>query len=244
MLNCVIIDDERFSVDAIGKYIELLPKLNIVATYTDSQLALERITADDGVDLLFMDIDMPMLSGIDLAKAVRAKTKKLIFTTAHSKYAFDAFEVEADAFLLKPFTFSKFTTTVNRLFPSDSLSSVSANDGDYFFVKNKEENLRILKVRFNEIVAFESLQNYVKIYLITNKVIVAYLTLKDVSEILQGIEGFKQFHRAFIVSTEHINFIEGTTIKMTNKIMFTVGDFYKSAFTAYLSNKLLKTSRK
>lgn len=244
MLNCVIIDDEKFSVDAIEKYIELLPKLSIVATYTDSQLALERITADDEVDMLFMDIDMPMLSGIDLAKAVRAKTKKLIFTTAHSKYAIDAFEVEADAFLLKPFTFSKFAITINRLFPSDSLSSVSANSGDYFLVKNKEENLRILKVRFNEIVAFESLHNYVKIYLNNNKVIVAYLTIKDVLEILHGMEGFKQFHRAFIIATEHINFIEGTTIKMTNNITFTVGDFYRSSFTAYLSNKLLKTYRK
>lgn len=133
MLNCVIIDDERFAVHAIEKYIELLPKINVVASYTNSQLALEKITADDEVDMLFMDIDMPMLSGIDLAKAVRAKTKKLIFTTAHSKYAFDAFEVEADAFLLKPFTFSKFAITVNRLFPSDSLTSVSANGGDYFW---------------------------------------------------------------------------------------------------------------
>ena len=244
MLNCVIIDDESFSVDAIEKYIELLPKLNVVATYTDSQLALERITADDEIDILFMDIDMPVLSGIDLAKAVRAKTKKLIFTTAHSKYAFDAFEVEADAFLLKPFTFSKFAITINRLFPSDSLQSVSNSGGDYFLVKNKEENLRILKVRFNEIVAFESFHNYVKIYLITNKVIVAYLTIKDVSEILYGMEGFKQFHRAFIISTEHISFIDGTTIKMANHITFTVGDYYRSGFNAYLSNKLLKTFRK
>lgn len=110
-------------------------------------------------------------------------------------------------------------------------------------VKNKEENLRILKVRFNEMVGFESIHNYVKIYLINSKVIVAYLTIKDVSQILQGMEGFKQFHRAFIIATEHISFIEGTTIKMANQITFNVGDFYRSSFNAYLS-KLLKTYRK
>src|ERR1700744_3045824 len=122
MLNCIIIDDEQFSVDSILKYIELLPKLNIVAIYNNPVDALESVSIENDIDLIFMDIDMPFLSGIELAKALRSKTKRLIFTTAHSKYAFDAYEVEADAYLLKPFSFGKFSTTINRFFPNEPIA--------------------------------------------------------------------------------------------------------------------------
>ena len=246
MLNCIIIDDEQFSINNIKKYIELLPKLNVVGIYTDPQLALECVTSQDNVDLLFMDIDMPFLSGIELAKALRAKTKKLIFTTSHSKYAFDAFEVEGDAYLLKPFSFGKFSMTINRLFPHEPVVKVMEvkNEDDYFLVKNKEEDLRIVKVRYKEVIAFESSHNYVKIYLVSNKILIAYLTIKDILELVGANDGFKQFHRAFIISTDYINYIEGNTIRMNNNLTFTVGESYRENFTVYLSNKLLKTSRK
>lgn len=246
MLNCVIIDDEQFSVDAIRKYIELLPKLDVIGVYTNPQLALDRITSKDNIDLLFMDIDMPFLSGIELSKALRSKTQKLIFTTSHSKYAFEAFEVEGDAYLLKPFTFGKFSTTINRLFPNETAAKVSGihPEDDYFLVKNKEEDLRIVKVKHKEVIAFESSHNYVKIYLTNNKILTAYLTIKDVLELLGSHDEFKQFHRAFIISTDRIEYIDGNTIKMINNLTFTVGESYRGNFTAYLSHKLLKTSRK
>ena len=115
---------------------------------------------------------------------------------------------------------------------------------DYFFVKNKEENLRIVKVWYKDVIAFESLHNYVKIYLVSNKVLVAYLTIKDILELLGTRNGFKQFHRAFIIATDFINYIEGNTIRMNNNLTFTVGESYRGSFTNYLSGKLLKTARK
>ena len=246
MLNCIIIDDEQFSIDAILKYIGLLPKLNVVEKYTDPLKALESITLEDNIDLLFMDIDMPFLSGIELARALRAKTKKLIFTTSHSKYAFDAYEVEGDAYLLKPFSFGKFSMTINRLFPNETASRDAGikPDEDYFLVKNKDEDLRIVKVCYKEVIAFESSHNYVKIHLVNNKSLTAYLTIKDILELLGQRVGFKQFHRAFIISTDSINYIEGNTVRMNNNLSFTVGESYRDNFTSYLSNKLLKTSRK
>lgn len=250
MLNCVIIDDEQFSVEAIKKYIDMLPKLNIVGIYTDTQLALERVSSDNNIDMLFMDIDMPFMSGLELARVLRSKTQKLIFTTAHSKYAFDAYEAEGDAYLLKPFTFGKFSTTINRLFPNETAEKQSEiNQGvnqedNYFLVKNKEEDLRIVKVLYTDVIAFESARNYIKIYLVSNKILIAYLTIKDILELLGSREGFKQFHRAFIISTDCIHYIEGNTIKMNNNLSFTVGESYKENFTSYLHNKLLRTSRK
>lgn len=93
MLNCVIIDDEQFSIDAIKKYIDLIPRLYVVAIYTDPGTALEQISAENNIHMLFMDINMPNISGLELAHALRSKTQKLVFTTAHSKYAFEAVRI-------------------------------------------------------------------------------------------------------------------------------------------------------
>ena len=101
MLKCIIVDDEQFSIDALSKYIELMPDMVITDVFTDPLQALISLSSAEQTDVLFMDIDMPEISGLELAKILRAKTEKLIFTTAHSKYAFDAYEVAGDAFLLK-----------------------------------------------------------------------------------------------------------------------------------------------
>jgi len=250
MLNCVIVDDEQFSIDAIKKYIDLVPRMNILAIYTDPRTALEQVSVIDNIDILFMDINMPNISGLELAKALRATTHKLIFTTAHSKYAFEAFEAQADAYFLKPYTFAQFSTTINRLFPADMAVKSTAHSGElnqednYFLVKNKEEDLRIVKVPYKDVIAFESAHNYIKIHLTNNKVLTAYLTIKDILELLGSRETFKQFHRAFIISTDRINYIDGNTIKMDNNLTFTVGEYYRDNFISYLSNKLFKTSRK
>jgi DNA-binding LytR/AlgR family response regulator len=103
--------------------------------------------------------------------------------------------------------------------------------------------LRIVKVMYKDVIAFESSHNYVKIYLTSNKILTAYLTIKDIVEILGCREGFKQFHRAFIISIDYINYIEGNTIKMNNNLTFTIGESYRSNFTDFVSNKLLRTSR-
>lgn len=246
MLRCLIIDDEQFSIDALLKYFAMLPRLELAGIFQDPVEAMNKITAmDDDVDIIFMDIDMPNLSGIELAGILRSKTKKLIFTTSHSQYAYDAYEVNGDAFLLKPFSFVKFSSTINRLFPlPDAPVATRQFDDDYFLVKNKDENLRIINIAFNDVIAFESSNNYVKIYLADDKVITAYLTLKDINDIVAERKEFQQFHRAFIVSTRHISYIEGSKIKLTNKLHFNVGDRYKDIFNNYLSDQLLKTGRK
>jgi len=246
MLNCIIIDDEQFSVDAILKYINIVPNLNVVGIYKDPVRALGAVSSSDNVDLLFMDVDMPSLSGIELAGALRSKTQKLIFTTAHSKYAFDAYEAEGDAFLLKPFSFAKFSTTINRLFPEKATSTqnLQTAGSEYFLVKSKEDDLAIVKIRFDEVIAFESSQNYIKIYLSGDRMLTAYLTLKDILQLVKCRPEFIQLHRAFIISTDQIDHIRGNSIQMNNNLNFHVGDIYKDQFLAFLDDKLLVTSRK
>lgn len=246
MLKCLIIDDEQFSIDAILKYFAMLPRLELVSVFQDPVEAMNKIVAmPDAVDIIFMDIDMPSLSGIELAAIVRSKTQKLIFTTSYSQYAYEAYEVNGDAFLLKPFSFSKFSATINRLFPPEAaMAPAKRFDEDYFLVKNKDENLRMVNIAFNDVIAFESFNNYIKIYLVGEKVITAYLTLKDINDIVAMRTEFQQFHRAFVISTRHISYIEGNQIKMTNMLQFNVGDRYKEIFNNYIADQLLKTGRK
>jgi DNA-binding LytR/AlgR family response regulator len=245
MLNCIIIDDEQFAVDALLKYIDLLPYLKVTGIFTDPLQALQMVSSAKDTDLIFMDIDMPSLSGIELAGVLRAKTNKLVFTTAHSKYAFDAYQVAGDAFLLKPFTFANFSTTINRLFPEKSNQNTApASGNDYFLVKSKEDDLAIVKIKYQDVIAFESAQNYIRIHLIGDKVLTAYLTLKDVLQLTGSRPEFKQFHRAFVISTDNVTQLKGNVIQLSNHLQIPVGDTFKESFSAYLEEKLFVTSRK
>ncbi len=244
-LNCAIIDDEQFSIDAIVKYINLFPGLKLKAAYINPVLALQEISSGEMMDIIFLDVDMPNINGIELAFSVRRYAKKLIFTTAHSRYAFAAYEAEGDAFLLKPYSFAKFSATINRLFPLQIADDMLATSkpSDSFLVKNKDEDLRIVSVRYADIIAFESSQNYVKIYLTGERSITAYLTIKDVMELVKHRHEFLQLHRAFVVNTDQIVYIEKDFVNLADKISFHIGESFRPYFNAFLKDRLVKTSR-
>lgn len=245
MLNCIIIDDEEFSVDAITKYIKLSKRIRIRAIFLDPKEAMGKIEIFKNIDILFLDINMPFVSGIEIAKTLRPLVKKLIFTTSHTQYAFEAYQVEGDAYLLKPYTFGNFMTTINRLFPPTPSENRhnKFNGKDYFLVKNRDEDLRIEHVLFSDVVAFESLNNYVKIYLKDNRTITSYLTIQDILELLGPREDFKQFHRSYIIAIDHISYIASNVIQMNTNLHFPVGERYKSEFHDYVMSNLAKTSR-
>jgi DNA-binding LytR/AlgR family response regulator len=186
-----------------------------------------------------MDIHMPIITGIDVSRKLRPKMDKLIFTTAHSQYAYDAFEVEADGYLLKPYTLSKFAATISKLFPNVKAADKKAQVGEYFFAKNHEDGYKIVKIRYDNIVAIESKQNYVMIYTLEQKVR-THTTLTEMNKLLEGFASFAQLQRSFIVGLDHIVFIYGNTIKLINGLEITVGDYYRKNFTDFLSDKMIK----
>lgn len=187
---------------------------------------------------------MPKISGIDLSKEIRNKTKKLIFSTAYKEFGFDAYEVEADAYLLKPYTISKFAGTVAKIFPADDDGSVTTIvTDDFFFAKNKEEHLKIVKINYSEVVAVESKQNYVLIHTLSKKVL-TYMSLTEMSKIFNQRQNFVQFQRSFIIAKDHIDSIDGNTIKMVTGLQITVGEYYRKDFMVFLTDKLIKPGRK
>ncbi|WP_316737314.1 LytTR family DNA-binding domain-containing protein [Pedobacter aquatilis] len=244
-LKCIVIEDDIHAVEGIKSYIKSLNNLHLIEVYTDPLKALNEIIAGSDVDIIFMDVDMPLISGIELSKSIRHKTDKLIFTTSHSKYAYEAFEMLANAYLLKPYTFARFAETINHLYPSVSVQSNSGTQPagkDYFFIRNKNDNNNLIKVRYNAIIAVESLQNYVRIYT-TEENIVAYIGLSEIKLILKEMPNFLQAHRSFIISRNHIEKLEGYTLKMTNNLQVNLGNNYREEILAYIKEKTIKTGR-
>jgi len=243
MQKCIIIDDEPHAVEGLTKYISLVPGLTLVNTFNDPVKALLEFPKMDSVDLILLDVDMPNISGIELSKEIRHKTKKLVFTTAHTKYGYEAFEAEADAYLLKPYTLAKFASTITRLFPAAPGEDKNGVPNDFFFVKNSEDNLKIVKINYRDVIAVESKQNYVMIHT-TKKKVLTYMSLTEISRILNRHHTYFQIHRSFIISKDHIETVDGNTISMVNGINITVGEFYRKIFIEFLSGKLIKASSK
>jgi len=242
--TCIIIDDEPYAIEGLKVYINSIPNLSVLKTYTDPLEALIDLVNSDMVDLILLDIDMPKITGIELSKEIRQKTRKLVFTTSYTQYGYLAFEAEADAYLLKPYTLTKFASTISKLFPPNEKHIVVEKVIDnYFFVKNKDEHLKIVKIKYDDVIAVESKQNYVMIHTVSKKVL-TYMSLTEISKIFTRFNNFEQFQRSFIISKEHIDNIDGNTINMVNGIQITVGEYYRKDFTTFLSEKLIKARRK
>ncbi|MDN3585804.1 LytTR family DNA-binding domain-containing protein [Pedobacter aquatilis] len=243
-LKCIVVEDDLLAVEGIKTYIKSLNNLQLVEVYTDPLKALNEIIAGPDVDIIFMDVDMPLISGIELSKSIRHKTDKLIFTTSHSKYAYEAFEMLASAYLLKPYTFARFAEAISRLYPSTNTVPNTNHkiEEDYFFIRNKNDNNNLIKVRYNSIIAVESLQNYVRIYT-PDENIVAYIGLSEIKLILKEKPNFLQAHRSFIISKNHIKKLEGYTLKMTNNLQVNLGNNYREEILAYIKEKTIKTGR-
>jgi two-component system LytT family response regulator len=240
-LNCIIIDDEKHAADLLADYIDAMPDLHLLKSFTDPLKALIEITAEDKVDILFMDVDMPGMTGLDLSQAIRFKTKYLVFTSAHSKYAIDAFGVQVNEYLLKPISMSKFALTVNRLLQSDTRFKNEEKQVDYFFIR-ADQSQKYVKINLKDLIAVEALNNYVKIHTI-NGIYVTYLTIKEVAEKLDGNSSFMRVQRSFIIAMDFISKVEGACITLSNKLEVPLGTTYKKQFLTFLEEKTLRTVR-
>jgi len=237
--KCIIIDDDHHAIEMLKAYIEALPNLQLVKTYDNPVQALTEIPAMPKIELILLDINMPQITGIQLSREIRSRTAKLIFTTSYSQYGYEAFESGADGYLLKPFSLIKFTATVAKVLAGIS-AETHASEHQYFFVKNRNEDLKIVKVWYRDIVAVESKQNYILIHTITKKIL-TYMSLTEIGKALSKNIDFQQFQRSFIIAKSHIESITGNSIKMDNGLEFTVGDMYRASFQQFVRHNLLKT---
>lgn len=246
--TCIIIDDETHAIQGLERYIATMPEFEILKTYNDPLKALKEIKNGSDVDVIFLDIDMPMINGIELAKEIREKTDKLVFTTGHTEHAFDAFEAQASAYLLKPFSLGKFVIAINKLFPTQvdmeqEFQAVDAEkNADFFFVKSKSEKIKLVKIRFDDVISIESKLNYILITTLKDKLL-TYMTLGEIGKTLLIHSQFIQVHRSYIINCNHIESIEGNMIKMADNVIIAIGDYYRKAFNGFIGQRVIKGTK-
>ena len=203
-IKCVAIDDEPLALQLMKAYIEKSPALQLVQVFEDAIKAAEFLRMHP-VDLLFVDIQMPDVNGLDLVRAIENKPM-IIFTTAHRKFAFEGFELQAIDYLLKPVSFERFTKVVAKAEEYYKFKNTAASQDEYLFVYSE---YKLIRIDLNEIEFIESLEDYVRIHLTNGKPILSLMPLKRVLQKLPQ-EKFQRVHRSYIVS---VNKIKGVNNK-------------------------------
>lgn len=223
-LKCIIVDDEPPAIRLLEKYVAKVSFLELV-TSTTKPLEVLRILEQTSIDVLFMDIQMPELSGIQLSKIIHQKTK-IIFTTAYPQFALESYELNAVDYLLKPFEFDRFYKAVLKLQePKETIVSGATSD-EYLFVKTDGKN-NFEKIYIKDIQYIEGLKNYIAIHL-TDRQIITYNTLKNIEECLPGNE-FVKTHKSYIISLQHIDKTDSNSVYISDKDI-PIGDTYKKTF--------------
>lgn len=212
MINVIIVDDEPLALDVLETFIEQLPEINLLAKCENAFEANEALKKHD-VDLLFLDIQMPQLTGIDFYKSL-TNPPEVIFTTAYSNYAVEGFEMDAVDYLVKPISLDRFMKAVNKASEKinnkkSESNSGSAEEEDYIFVKADK---KLIKVNYKDILYIEGLKDYVIIRMKTGRVITLQ-TMKSLEAKLPE-KYFKRIHRSFILGITQIHAIVGNTVEI------------------------------
>ncbi len=236
-ITCVIVDDEPMALNLVESYVEKTPFLELKKKCSSAIEAMEFIK-NEPVDLLFLDIQMPDLSGIAFSKMVPKETR-IIFTTAFDQYAIEGFKVEALDYLLKPFDYAEFLAASSKarnwfeLVKRNEQPKIDVSEEkEFLFVKSEYKQLRI---KLDNVLYFESLKDYIKIWLKDNpKPILTLMSLKSLEEELPNTK-FMRVHRSFIVSLKNIEVIERSQI-IINKQRITVSEQYKTDFLEFVNN--------
>jgi two-component system response regulator LytT len=232
ILKCIAVDDEPLALKLVETFIGQTPFLELISS-CDNAVEAMSVIRDKQPDLVFLDINMPNLSGMELARLLQEQPgilPKIIFTTAYNHYAIEGYRVNAVDYLLKPFSYEEFLRAANKVLQiAEEASNDNVpgnNDDDFIFLKVEYQ---WVKVNLKDILYIESLKDYVKVHLEnTDKALMSLISLKALEEKLPSSK-FMRMNRSFIVSLEKISAISKNSI-FINKTEITVGEQYKETF--------------
>lgn len=239
MLSCAIVDDEPLALDLLETYVEKTPFLQIKGKYASAVEAMKGLQ-EQPVDLLFLDIQMPELDGLEFSHMVIPETR-IIFTTAFEQYALDSYRVNALDYLLKPISYRDFLEASNKALQWFELKNAadgtvdSAGDDEYIYVKSE---YKLIQISLKDILYIEGLKDYVKIYVETEvRPIMSLMSLKSLEERLPTSR-FLRVHRSYIVQKSKIRLIDRGRI-VFGKEYIPISDSYKQDLQTYLNNKTI-----
>lgn len=223
MIHCIIVDDEPLAASLLEKHIARIDHLKLIGK-AENALEAYGLLQTKSVDLLFLDIQMPHLTGIDFLKSLSHKPPT-IFTTAYRDFAIEGFELEAVDYLLKPITFERFFASVDRV-----LRNRNTAQEDFIIIKTEGMNRKIF---IREIIYFESQRNDIKIVLANHESIMAKSTITDFESVLSR-KGFIRIHRSFIINSQYVTAFNNHEV-MVGTYPVPVGRSYKSEFDAFVA---------
>lgn len=233
ILQCIVVDDEPIARDIVISYINQVPYLKLAGSCKDAFEAME-IVKEKNIDLMFLDINMPRLTGMSMLRTVKT-APDVIITTAYSEFAVEGFELSVTDYLLKPFSFERFVQATEKVVKKRREPTVISNIPDetnnYIFVKSDKKKI---KININEINFVESYRNYVNIYTSNEKVITKQ-TLTDFEKQLPH-NSFIRIHQSYIVAFRNIKFIEGNRLSLGEK-QLPIGRVFRDNLLKMFSNK-------
>jgi DNA-binding LytR/AlgR family response regulator len=237
MIRCIAIDDEPLALKQITGYIKKTPFLQLTGQYESALQAIEFLGSTP-VDLMYVDINMPDLSGMDFVKTLE-NPPKIVFVTAYSEYALEGFRVDALDYLLKPISYVDFLKSANKVkswFDTHQQKSddVKSNK-NFLFIKSE---YKILRINFDDIEYIEGMSEYIRIHLTNSKPVMTLLSMKAVEEVLPA-DRFMRVHRSYIVSLSKISVIERNRIVFNGNVYIPVSEQYKNKFQEYLDKNFL-----
>lgn len=238
MTKVIIVDDEPLALDILEAFIEKMPNLELVARCENAFEANNALNSHD-IDLMFLDIQMPQISGVEFLKSLQ-NPPAVIFTTAFSDYALDGFELNIVDYLLKPISLDRFMKAVNKAndrISQGTKSNSEIDDDDYFFVKADK---KLVKIAFDDILYIEGLKDYVIIKQETGRVITLQ-TMKSLESKLPS-QLFKRVHRSYIVNTTKIKALDGNSLEIIEKgkvKIIPIGKNYRDDLLSQINQKKL-----
>ncbi len=228
--NCLVVDDEPIARKIIVNYIEQMPLLQLAAEHINALSAIDYLRAHNDIDIIFLDINMPNLSGLQLLKIIQPQ-QPVILTTAYAEHAVESYELNAVDYLLKPFSFERFTKAVYKAV--DAINGAyknshgTANEKKLVYIKSNGKNYPVL---LDDILYCEAKKNYTMVILKNEKKLMPLIPLSRFEAILSEAGGeFIQTHRSFLIGRKHITAIGSTTVTV-NKFEIPIGVQFKERF--------------
>lgn len=221
-LTCVVVDDEPIARKGIRSFVERLDYLDFIGFAKDID-ELIQILKTTTIDLLFLDIEMPGLSGMEFAQTYEEKLPMIIFVTAYHEYAVESYNVHAVDYLLKPVSFDRFKLSAERALEIASSKSPDSSSRDSFFLRHDG---KFLRVNYREIVYLSAMQNYVRIHLMNHKQLVVRYTMKTIMEFLDP-DRFLTVHKSYIVHKDHVEAVSSGYLSMAGYGQIPIGRTFK-----------------
>ena len=225
-IKCIIVDDEPLAVQLLENYVKKIPLLELVFT-TDNPITVLEYIQNNEADLIFLDIQMPQLSGINFMK-IAGEQLKYILTTAYSEYALEGYEHSVIDYLLKPISFARFEKSTTK---AADYFQIKDSDSSYFFVKSSGQQKRI---NFDEISFIESIKDYVSINTENHEHIILE-TLKSLE--IQLPANFERIHKSFIINLHKIQIFDGKIVQLISGKTIPIGETYKTEFLLKIKNR-------